>query len=528
MNVLSKISRNSSKSSLGEDVIEFPLNDRETPLPLEMELQTNDREKPRDNTSHEKNKDDHTQDDNKKKEKSSPSTPFNHEILETSQCEVGNILIQVASRLNKLEDKMKMKNPRIDLTEMCYSYNTKKRDDQVENEQMIEDAVQNVQERLVASKLNFHVLDHRIEPPKEFGTRNQLHKPEVLRMAMMLFPKTKYDNSNSSGDITEFLERTVQAQKRILLNESEYLEMLLMCTTGEAHTQLKLYIDNGESISSIFFRLLTLFDKSLTIDAARNQLHNLKGHKGDTLASLEAKILKLSAIVGRQWKSGEMRQNFCDLGNCQTLIYSLPDKGSDSIRKRVQQNFNMLAAQLNRAPTFAEFMAALQNYTEQINAALKETGDSNREYMRHNNNVSARKNDYRNKKFNINSVQNKQFNSGNRNYTPNQDRLNGRQGSYNKNGNWNQGKSKNYQNFSASRGDQVPRCSLCRSTRHTASQGCRRMVNKDGQVVLVAPVQERCPICYDKTGYDYFHPTAYCYRKKENTKFSKNSKPSNN
>ena len=142
MNVLSKISRNSSKSSLGEDVIEFPLNDRETPLPLEMELQTNDREKPRDNTSHEKNKDDHTQDDNKKKEKSSPSTPFNHEILETSQCEVGNILIQVASRLNKLEDKMKMKNPRIDLTEMCYSYNTKKRDDQVENEQMIEDAVQ--------------------------------------------------------------------------------------------------------------------------------------------------------------------------------------------------------------------------------------------------------------------------------------------------------------------------------------------------------------------------------------------------
>ena len=339
MNVLSKLSRNSSKSSLGEDFMEIPVMDRDAVLSIEMQPEKSKEGQPTNETSPPQKQDKGTQ---KGKEKTPPLTPLNPEILEASQCGVGSVLLEVASRLNKIEDQLKIKSPRMDLIELCYAYNEDKREDKKDYEKKIENTVQEIQERMVANKINYNVLDHRVEPPKEYGDLPQLHKPEVLRLAMLLFPKVKYDNPHKSGPITEFLERTVMAQNKLRLNRQDYLEMLLFCTSNDCHEQVKLYIQNGESVESIFFRLLTLYDRGLTLDAARTQLHNLKGSNMDTLAGIEAKILKLSAVLGRQWKAGEMRQTFCDIANCQALIQALPDKGSGSVKKKANQIYTQL------------------------------------------------------------------------------------------------------------------------------------------------------------------------------------------
>ena len=504
MNVLSKIGR---RTSGNEETIEFPLpeENQDQVLPIEMESDqqvSNGPEK-------EKNQ---SRDNSLERRR---MTPVHDEIVEASQHDLGNILLEVASRINGLEEKLKFKNPRIDIPDLCRKVNNTRLDDKEEQEQRIEETVRTVQERLVSSKLNFHALDHRVSPPTEFGTQPSLHKPEQLRMAVMLFPKHKYDNYAKSGGIIEHLDRMTAAQEKLNLTEQEFAQMMLMCCTGTCHEQLKLFLDNNESIASIYFRLLTIFDKSLSLDEARDQLHSLKATKNDSLASIEGKILKLSAILGRQWKAGIMRQNFCDLTNCSALIYSMPDRGTQSVRRQVHQLFNQLACELNRQPTFAELMAYLGPYSSQIDNGIKDFGDNNKT------NFKAFNNYKKNNFARVNNIQlrkDKSFHNSSNFQAPGttyrKDKVPGNNMNKFSTERSNSGNMQRTSRYNAKR-----TCSLCGdvSGSHSAAMGCFRMRNKQGQVTMVAPVQERCSICYDKTGQELFHPKAYCFRKEENS-----------
>ena len=77
----------------------------------------------------------------------------------------------------------------------------------------------------------------------------------------------------------------------------------------EAHKHIKMFVDSGESLTAIFYRLFILYDTSPTIQKARALLNNLKANKSSTIESLEAKILELVNHSARQW-SAPMRKYY--------------------------------------------------------------------------------------------------------------------------------------------------------------------------------------------------------------------------
>ena len=195
-------------------------------------------------------------------------------------------------------------------------------------------------------------------------------------------------------------------------------------------------------------------------------------------------------------------------------------------------------------------MAALQNYTAEINAALKEDG-VNPKFLRrpdpfsrkplsnHSNNM-PRVNaviEYENphqRPSNL-AIDSKNYSGGRYSapfgrgqpMTRAQDRLPNR-GSYNFNRNFNKNSNFRGKFYGENNQNSNKTCSLCLRKGHLASESCSMMRNKQGQVVLVAPVQEKCPICFEKTGDAYYHPKAYCFRNREDKKFGNNKSKQKN
>lgn len=427
---------------------------------------------------------------------------FSENVKNMTDSNLGTIILEMATKINRLTDKAKLKQENlIDLGQLCQDFNEEKESETYALKQKLDKSAETIQGKILSNRLNFHHIDSKITPPTVFSPIPTLTTSQKLKDAYLLFPKKRFDNTKNSGSITEFLDKFNLAHKRLMVSKDEFTELLLQLTTGEAHKHLKMFVDSGESLTAIFYRLFILYDTSPTIQKARALLNNLKANKSSTIESLEAKILELVNHSARQW-SAPMRKNYIDIQACQSLINALPDKGATSSKKICEQQYSTLAAELQRWPTFSEFTLVLHPLKSSLNEDIRLNAENSyskiQTYSYPANKFSrAPKTNWREKSSFQPKIHNLNFSNP-------------------RNRNLYQGQHPNYTRPTYVGNKNIPSqqnlyCSLCGGKDHKASFGCPKMRNNQGKIIMVTPSQRYCSACYDTKNVKLYHPENLCF-----------------
>ena len=518
--ILNSLSRSSSKKSLNEPEEETPTplspkNISQTILPEDILYETNSLED-EDIVSSSRDNLNNAGDPNL-------NNSFQDEITKACNSNLGAILLQIATKLNNLTPK---KGEKIDLQQMCNDFN----EEQIENlsnlKESFDKSAKKIQGKIMSNKLNFHHIDSKVSPPKKFSPHPTLTSSQKLKDAYLLFPKKRFADTKNSGSIAEFLKKFNLAQEKLNLSKKEFTDLLLQLTTGDAHSKLQMFLDNKESLESIYYRLFVIYDNSPSIEKATQQLMNLKANKSSTIDTLESQILDLAANASRQYKEGSMRKQYVDMQSCQSLIAAMPDKGPFSARKHCNMLYNQISAELQRFPTFSEFTLLLQPYKQQINENIRlyaenSTFQKNNSYSPNNNKTfSNNKSSWRNKKSFQPQVHNINFEN---NTNRESNFLNNDAHKSNTFSNTNKQPNYPYKNsYSRNPFQNKLYCSLCGNNNHTSSTGCPKMRDSQNKIILVTPSQRYCSKCYSKNNKKLYHPENLCFLKPNNPKPSSN------
>jgi hypothetical protein len=434
---------------------------------------------------------------------------------ETKKDTLGSIFYQMAQKINSLGGSGQTET--VDMERLCAhfaAFMQEKAELQTQNNEL---AASRAQEKNVDLRLNYHISRSKISPPTQFSEYDVMTNIRTAKDCLSIFPRKKYENHEVSGPIAEFLETLRTAQEYCMLSEKEFTKQLLASTTGEAYKHLYTLVENKEPLKNIYFRLCMLYDRTITPEAAREQLSTLKANKGDTLNSLANRILYLAELSVSIVGPGIHRAAYIDNQAVQSLISAMPNPGHlmETPRKLLSQEYRILCASMAAPPTFSQFLLALDLYAEKIDEGLKAYGVPTRTEQSMKVHPTAKPYfGYNRARVNALSLPNRgprRANISTRGRTRYQGtaRINNLNSTQTHSGpSGNNSTSAPYRQYNKY-------CSLCSGTNHTSSDICFKMKNREGKSVLVSPSQVPCTYCIEKTGKRLFHPRNYCFLERE-------------
>lgn len=425
---------------------------------------------------------------------------------------LGNILLKLTEDNIALARKCNVRGMESNIADLCRDFRRAMEMEQATRKFEIEQAQADEHRRLLERELNSHTINQEIEPPSYFSQIPTLTTPGKITDCMKLFPSRNNKFSGQASDhnmtIVEFLSMMNSAQKHCKLTEAEFLDMLLSCTTGKAHLLIKEWIDNGQSMSSIYHNLTLHFDKRISADQARAQLATYKAPKSSNLAEVTAHIMLLCGRISASMPDPVSRQASYNLGIVNALIKSLPQYSATL----VQNTYHMLSARWGRACEATELSRALNIYRNSIDNDIRMHGVDNTAKNRIGRFPFKKQKPTKlhRTSFNVMNVRPISLPWQNRPTQPisNTAPLTGanrvKQGGHNKFGTHKRSRSFNRQPRTNSG------CSLCGMKDHTASQGCRNMRTNNGKIYKTMPVHNTCGLCPGNKKNTLNHPPMLC------------------
>jgi hypothetical protein len=189
-----------------------------------------------------------------------------------------------------------------------------------------------------------------------------------------LFP-TKNKFSGSNGDSTtlfEFYHNMKLAQNQMRLTETEFLKMLMICTSGRANELVTQWIEAGERVAEIYFNLSLHYDKRISTETARHRLITLVAQKNTDIAKHISNIMSLATRAASAIPPGNSRTSYFNNEAIAALLRSLPPAS----RTTVSNLFHTLSAKARRAITFNELTRPVINLRESIDLDIRANGAS--------------------------------------------------------------------------------------------------------------------------------------------------------
>jgi len=300
-------------------------------------------------------------------------------IAYTQKHPLGQIFLSLLKDTFNLSKKANHKEMESDLNDVCENFNKAMRLFDKSTQKQIEQATKNFEVQLIQKELNSHLINEHSDPPKRFSPVATITSVQAKNDAMRSFPtrSPKFSGMpvNQGGiDIVEFISALNTAQEYCNLSEKEFKQMLLLCTTGRAHTLVAEWIRLEESVPTIYHNLLTNFDKRMTPQTAQELLFNYKAPKSTSLRDVETNLMLWASRAATSLPEGPARKAFYNMQIIQALVRSLPPQSS----ARVQSVYNTLSARLGRTATATELSKALNLDRHSIDTDIKQHGTDSR------------------------------------------------------------------------------------------------------------------------------------------------------
>ncbi len=477
---------------------------------------------------------------------------------------LGSALLDIVADNMALHKKLNFKESNLRVGDLCSAFHKHMEGEKDKIKRELESASEQTEMRILNKELQAYHCKENLPAPKEFSPRNVLTTPGARADAIRIFPtKTKFNGTEHSNgmNIHEFLSLINAAQKQIKLSREEFLEFLLMCTTGRPHILIKDWSENGDDIESIYYNLFTHYDMRMSPETAREKLYAFKARKNSTLSKVISDIMQLALRAACVHPQGVARTASYNNDAVQALIRCLPPIASDTASNK----YHTISSKLQRPATFVELSRALSVKSHTIDAEIAKSGvapnhnhGSKTSHGSHGSHAHRSKDkkprSHTNTAFvvstqqvhnkggqnsgpsgkNSRGVSRQQSQKANAFYTQNptnhrgnnHSHSKGRQGSSNRkgyqkgNGNNNvngygQGNNNNrrqgnkYQN---NKQGFKPKnyCSLCGFKDHLATDGCPNIQDDMGKIIPVHPCQTTCPDCPSTVHPRLNHSATYC------------------
>ena len=418
---------------------------------------------------------------------------------------LGQLILGLSQSFNALRAKTGSTNlPEMSIEDVCKLFADKVAIDTKNEEEVMLRTAKLAEHNMVEASMAYQVVMPKLRAPTHFSPTNTLVKPIAWKEANALFPTKPGFSGEEKGEcIVRFLTTLNQCQKIMNLSREDFIEMMKRSMTGKAWNQTTAFFGSGESIETVYQKLLTMYDKSPSPEESKAELNQVKALKTDTLQSLTARILDLATNAARIAGERGNIQQIVDMTACRALIDALPSTNcANSPRARAQLMYHELYAKLNEMPTFMKFAGRLTAHAGEFNVMIALHGESAprstagkvKPYQRYH---PYRRTRERNSKLaRINNVNHdmSQSSSGGGNRAPHNDK-----GAPGRNQGYPRG---------ATRSGKY--CSLCGGTNHNATDICYK-IRHNGRAILVMPSQKPCGLCEKKDQVKLYHPEKNCW-----------------
>ena len=445
------------------------------------------------------------------------------------QDKLGQILINLARDQFLLAQKVNMRQMHSNMDEICDNFNLFLQVNEDQREKCKNEAQVEMEQKMVQQQLNGHLQNQAFPPPAYFSPHPVINH-SVMRASEInkLFNcrNNKFSgNPKDNLSLLEFINSMNAGQAQARLSQQEFKDMLLACTTGEAHKFLVDWLENkNEDVASTYHQLAIRFDTRTPPEIARNQLFNYKATKDKTLAQIESDIMSLTYRACDIYPPGESRTMARDFEFCNALMRCLPMKSSELVRRE----HGDISTLLRRAPTATELSRALHNLRHIIDKDIKMQGlepnralkprfqrgrPNKRPFANHgiyDQRAPSKKREATAFASNVEksgppTKGNRRFPRGgqNRERQPNTN-PSGRR-SVSRNG------ARRKTGFNGQRRPQGKNnCSLCGQYNHQDPGNCPNMITDNGVQIKLHPIQGTCPNCPGNKKNTLHHPAALC------------------
>lgn len=449
---------------------------------------------------------------------------------------MGSILMNIYKDSLAIAEKAGVHEMSCSLPELCKNFYSTMHIEQDTMRKNLKETAEKLQTDMIYREINSHMMQVDFPAPTHFSPHPTLKFPSQRGEAMRVFPVKgkKFSGVNEAGSpgIIEFLSNMNGAQTQCLLSESEFIEFLLLCTTGYAHSLLIDWVNQGENIPTLYHNLLTFFDKRVSPDEAREALLKIKAAKYSNLNKLMAKILSLAGRASSVLPPGEAQKAYFNSEAINALLHSLPPTSSALARNQLI----LLSAKLAGPVSFNVLCKSLNMFKNQIDEDIKRNGiESERKNVKYGGKPqkwnNGKKYTEQITSYAIDAPTTIGGNSGN--YRGDQGRFvrgnNPPQPAFQRQGNYqsrNQGQNgsghfqrgsnhrgnsrKSWGNRQGHQGQNVNYCSLCGHKDHRASEGCPYMVADNGKPIATLPMLGTCTVCPSHVNPKLHHPVPLC------------------
>jgi len=299
--------------------------------------------------------------------------PFDYHYQITNNHPLGRLLLKNLSDLTNIAKKTNTKECEVNLKDFCYEFSSAL---DLEKEQLDERIRQNnekFEKSLIEKELDSHKINASFTPPTEWGKHPTLTNLAKITAANKAFPgMSKFRGHPREGflNIIEFFTVLRNAQEQCKLSEKEFIEKMIIASTGEAHEIISYCREQAEGVSDIYHSLLMRFDDRISVEEAKSRLLSFKATKSMNLARVQSQIMIYANRASAQYPVGPSRQNYYNLESCQALIKALPTNSQNI----ATTTYNSLTARLQEAPTYSVFTRALNNHRTIMDKDIRQYG----------------------------------------------------------------------------------------------------------------------------------------------------------
>jgi len=381
--------------------------------------------------------------------------PEHYEKIQEDQ--LGKILLNIMKDQFLLAKKCNLKTMNTNMDEMCDSFNEFLQVNEIKREESKKETQHEMEQKMIQKQLNGHLQKQAFRPPAYFSPtpviNNSLSRTSDIYKLFTNRTNKFSGNPKDSLSLLEFLNSMNSAQAQAKLSEPEFKEMLLLCTTGEAHKFLVDWFENSnENVASTYHQLGLRFDNRKDPETARNALFAYVATKDKTLAQIESEVMALAYRA-------------CD-------IYPPGDSRMSNKGKTTRKPYANYGIERSVTPSRAETATAFASSADKQSPPTKDTrrtprGGHNRE-----------------KKNPTNPSANSKGSNGGRRNTSN----NGSRRPFNK----------------------KKGCSLCGQYSHQEPDTCPNMVTDSGTHIRLHPIQGTCSECPGNRKNTLHHPKSLC------------------
>jgi len=286
---------------------------------------------------------------------------------------LGSALLDMVADNMALHKKLNFKESNLRVGDLCAAFHDHMESEKQKIKKELEAASEETEMRILDKELHAYKCKENLPSPKEFSSRNVLTTASARAEAIRIFPtKNKFNGTESTNgmNIHEFLSLINAAQKQIKLSKEEFLEFLLMCTTGRPHMLIKDWSENGDGIEEIYYNLFTHYDLRMSPETARERLSTYKARKNSNLSKVTSDIMQLALRAACVLPPGVTRTASYNSEAIQALIRSLPPMASDTASNK----YHTISSRLQRPATFVELSRALSINAHTIDAEIARAG----------------------------------------------------------------------------------------------------------------------------------------------------------